>query len=130
LFALNRTGAGDKRRKTPTARGRSAHSCLLCARRRAVLVGAEWLRAVGPLVGLVAVARLDDDEVVVLDGVDEPAVFLVDAAGPEAGQVAGETFRFAGADTTVAGRFADEAVDPGESLSVAGPAAVILQPCG
>ena len=47
------------------------------------------------------VAGLDDDEVVGVDGVDD-AVFLVDAAGPEAGQVAGEASGFAGANTRVA----------------------------
>ena len=65
------------------------------------------------------VAGLNGDEVVVLDGVDE-AVFLVDAAGPEAGQVAGEALGFAGADAGIAGGFGDEPVDPGEGLAVAG----------
>ena len=47
------------------------------------------------------IAGLDDHELVALDGVDE-AVFLVDAPGPEAGQITGEAFRLAGAGSTAA----------------------------
>ena len=65
------------------------------------------------------VAGLDDDEFVALDGVGE-AVFLVGAAGPEAGEIAGEAFGLAGADAGIAGGFGDEPVDPGEGLAVAG----------
>jgi hypothetical protein len=39
---------------------------------------------------------------------------LVDAAAPEAGEVAGEAFGIAGAG--VAGGFGDEPVDPGQGL--------------
>jgi hypothetical protein len=67
---------------------------------------------------------LDDDELVDVDGVDE-AVFLVDSAGPEVGEVAGEAFGLAGAGAGIAGGFGDEPFDPGEGLAVAGPAALV-----
>src|SRR5829696_3822464 len=72
----------------------------------------------------VVVAGLDDDEFVGLDRVDQ-AVFVVDASGPEAGEVAGEAFGLAGAGTGVAGGFGDEAVDTGQDFALTGPAGVV-----
>lgn|SRR5215211_833744 len=75
----------------------------------------------------VVVARLDDDQFVVAELINE-AVFVGDAARPVAGQIMGEALRLADSRPRITRRFLDHAINSPENGAFASPRDIVI-PC-